>query len=78
MSSSQLSRVLGREATVASYHHQGIAIIGTGLKAVAWSEDGSIEAVESTDPDSFLVGVLWHPEQTATSMLFHRIDRDCT
>ncbi len=60
---SRAGGVLGGSAKVASHHHQGIATIGTGLEAVAWADDGSIEAVESTAPAPFLVGVLWHPEQ---------------
>src|SRR5438132_1560134 len=35
--------------------------LGLGLRAVAWSPDGVIEAVESTR-HPFLIGVQWHPE----------------
>jgi putative glutamine amidotransferase len=70
LANSRLGDVLGEEASVASYHHQGIAIIGAGLKAVAWSGDGLIEAIESTDPGCFLVGVLWHPEHDHDVRLF--------
>jgi len=67
---SRLHAVLGKEATVASYHHQGIATVGTRLNAVAWSDDGLIEAIESTDAERFLVGVLWHPEHDEDVRLF--------
>jgi len=49
---------------VNSAHHQSIECIGSGLKAVARSEDGVIEAIESSNPENqFLIGVQWHPER---------------
>jgi putative glutamine amidotransferase len=49
------------ELEVNSFHHQGIAELGRGLRAVAVATDGSIEGVE--DPDRpFLIGVQWHAE----------------
>jgi putative glutamine amidotransferase len=47
---------------VNSFHHQGIDRLAAGLRAVAWAEDGLIEAVESTD-GRWIVGVQWHPER---------------
>jgi len=51
---------------VNSMHHQGIARLAPGLVAVATSPDGLIEGVEGGggggDPDHFLLGVQWHPE----------------
>ena len=38
-------------------------MVGAGLTAVAWADDGIIEGIESTTPGEFLVGVQWHPEQ---------------
>jgi hypothetical protein len=38
--------------------------------AVAWADDGIIEAVEATSPGEFLVGVQWHPEQGDDARLF--------
>jgi putative glutamine amidotransferase len=70
MQGSRLHAVLGKQATVASYHHQGIATAGARLRAVAWSDDGLIEAIESTDARRFLVGVLWHPEHDDDVRLF--------
>jgi putative glutamine amidotransferase len=66
---SRTGTVLGGSVKVASYHHQGIAAAAGGLEAVAWAEDGSIEAVESSDPGRFLVGVQWHPEQDGDERL---------
>ena len=42
-----LSRALGSEhAEVSSFHHQAIARLGTGLRVVAWAQDGAPEALE--------------------------------
>ncbi len=55
----------GEEIEVNSFHHQAVdpAGLGEGLRAVAVSPDGVVEATESTDPDRFLIGVQWHPEK---------------
>ena len=47
----------------ASHHHQGIDRLGDGLVAIGRSQDGLIEAVERED--GWMVGVQWHPEETA-------------
>ncbi len=59
---SKLADVLGeQEVWVNSFHHQAIASLGEGLKAVAWAEDDLIEGVE--DPErEFVIGVQWHAE----------------
>ena len=58
----RLAAALGESATLLCAHHQGIDQVGTGLKAVAWAEDGTIEGTE--DPSApFLVGVQSHPEE---------------
>jgi putative glutamine amidotransferase len=49
-------------ATNAS-HHQSIARIGNGLRAVAQTSDGVIEALERTDASSFWLATQWHPER---------------
>jgi putative glutamine amidotransferase len=64
---SRLGRVLGEtEFAVQSVHHQAVGRLGDGLRAVAWAEDGVVEAVES-DRHAFLIGVQWHPELDALS-----------
>ena len=45
-------------------HHQAIDQLGSGLVVTAWSGD-VIEGVEL--PDRWVVGVQWHPEDTAAS-----------
>jgi putative glutamine amidotransferase len=59
---SQLAMIAGAgELEVNSFHHQAADRIGQGLRPVAWSPDGVIEAIE--DPDSPLyLGVQWHAE----------------
>ena len=46
---------------VNSFHHQGIARLGRGLRAVAFAPDETIEALEADDRP-FCVGVQWHAE----------------
>jgi putative glutamine amidotransferase len=48
------------------YHHQAIDILGEGLVAAAWSDDGVVEAIE--DPSlTFCIAAQWHPEQDPDS-----------
>ncbi|MGZ5308101.1 MAG: gamma-glutamyl-gamma-aminobutyrate hydrolase family protein [Solirubrobacterales bacterium] len=59
---SKLGEVLGSDRVeVNSFHHQAVARLGEGLRAVAWAEDGLVEAVEDPERD-FLIGVQWHAE----------------
>ncbi|BAD84376.1 predicted glutamine amidotransferase, class I [Thermococcus kodakarensis KOD1] len=46
---------------VNSFHHQAVKKVGEGLRQVAFSVDGLIEGIESTD-ESFVIGVQWQPE----------------
>ncbi|MFA6182182.1 MAG: gamma-glutamyl-gamma-aminobutyrate hydrolase family protein [Acidithiobacillus sp.] len=59
---SALSVLLGEQPlTVASWHHQSIRYLGSGLRISAEASDGTIEAVElGTHP--WCIGVQWHPE----------------
>jgi putative glutamine amidotransferase len=60
-----LAAVLGSpELDVASWHHQAIDRLGEGLRAVAWAEDGTVEAVELPGRAEVLA-VQWHPELQA-------------
>jgi putative glutamine amidotransferase len=53
----------GARVRVNSSHHQSVGRAGRGLKIVARSDDGVVEAVESKSAKRFLVGVQWHPER---------------
>jgi putative glutamine amidotransferase len=51
----------GGPVKVNSFHHQAIDRLGLDLRAVAWADDGVIEAVERVD-GLFALGVQWHAE----------------
>lgn len=53
--------LLGDRFAVNSFHHQAVSKCGSLLRPTAYSADGIIEAVESTEYKS-VVGVQWHPE----------------
>jgi putative glutamine amidotransferase len=60
---------------VPTHHHQSVNLLGDGLKAVAWEEDGTVEAVEAGPSElggfsGFVLGVQWHPEQGSDLRLF--------
>lgn len=44
-----------------SIHHQAVDKLGEYLKIVGRADDGTVEAIETTD-EWFAVGVQWHPE----------------
>jgi putative glutamine amidotransferase len=69
---SLLEQTLGsRTATVNSRHHQAIRDLAPGLKAVAWAEDGVIEAAEPVDASApWMLAVQWHPEDLTERALF--------
>ena len=65
---------------VPTHHHQAVDLLGDGLKAVAWEEDGTIEAVEAGPSEldgfsGFVLGVQWHPEQGSDPRLFTALVR---
>ena len=69
---SLLEEILGPTAPVKSHHHQAADRIGAGLCPVAWSQDGTVEALE--DPDRrFALGVQWHPEEGPDMALFNAL-----
>ncbi|MFF0145585.1 putative glutamine amidotransferase [Amycolatopsis sulphurea] len=57
----RVAAILGAEAKVRCYHHQGIDRLGDGLVAAGHTADGVVEAAEL--PGGFVLGVQWHPEQ---------------
>lgn len=57
-----LAAIIGQsQLDVHSYHHQGVDRLGDGLVATAHTDDGLVQAFESTG-EGYLVGVQWHPE----------------
>ena len=47
-----------------SAHHQAVAVLGENLRPVAFTNDGTIEAIELVNPnEQFLIAVQWHPER---------------
>lgn len=62
---SRLGSLLGiREMSVNSLHHQSLKAVGQGLRCVATSSDGVIEAVEHNS-HPFCLGIQCHPEALA-------------
>jgi putative glutamine amidotransferase len=65
---SRLAGALGTTRPVcASFHHQALAQLGAGLHVVARADDGVVEGVELEGSGAWVVGVQWHPEDTAAS-----------
>jgi putative glutamine amidotransferase len=52
-----------------SHHHQGVDRVGDGLVATGRTSDGLVEGIELDRPlhdsEPWMVGVQWHPEDTA-------------
>src|SRR6266702_112067 len=70
----------GEVFEVPTKHHQSVDLLGDGLKAVAWEEDGTVEAVEAGPSElggfsGFVLGVQWHPEQGSDPRLFTALVR---
>jgi putative glutamine amidotransferase len=61
---SRLAAALGAESLwVNSYHHQSVDALGEGVEAVAWADDGMVEAVE-LDGDAWVLGVQWELQES--------------
>lgn len=71
MPTSMLAKAMGTsQVTTSSWHHQAVDSLGEGLHAVAWAQDGTVEAIELIESQRnsgkpYLVAVQWHPELTA-------------
>lgn len=83
-SDSTLAEAVGATtiARCQSHHHQGIDDVGGGLRAVGWSDDGLVEALEPAEPGPWMVAVQWHPEATAEQdpvqqAIFDAFGRQC-
>jgi putative glutamine amidotransferase len=63
---SRLARILGSQhVEVNSAHHQAVRRVARGLRVVAKSDAGVIEALEPEDPERVAILVQWHPERLA-------------
>ena len=60
-----LHQLYGPLFSVNSIHHQAVDRLGTGLRAIAWSESGVIEALDC--PGRPILAVQFHPERMAFS-----------
>jgi putative glutamine amidotransferase len=66
---SHLANIVGTQLLgVNSIHHQAVDRLGDAMRVSARAEDGVIEGVESSDPDWWMVGVQWHPEELITTL----------
>lgn len=68
---SRLAALIGTTHTVQCHHHQAVRN-HPGFTAVAWADDGVLEAMEATG-DRLCVAVQWHPEVAADAGLFRAI-----
>lgn len=65
---SRLRAMVGAESlTVNTFHIQAVSQVGAGLRAVGYSPDGVIEALESAD--GRMIGVQFHPERMLETTL---------
>ena len=72
-----------RQASIGvnSYHHQAVKQLGSGLKPMAFSEDGLVEAVYMPE-QKFVATVQWHPEfnyqkEESSRILFGKFVEAC-
>jgi putative glutamine amidotransferase len=61
---SALARLLGTTSFATnSMHHQAVRAVAPGLRAVARTPDGVIEALDAEFEHPFFFAVQWHPEE---------------
>ena len=59
-----LHRIIGRDSVIVNTsHHQAVKRLGEGLRVTAVSDDGVVEAFESTDRKMKVLAVQFHPER---------------
>jgi putative glutamine amidotransferase len=64
------ARAVGEQVHVARcHHHQGVLLLGEGLRVTGRAADGVTEAIETVD-GRWVLGVQWHPEADDRSRLF--------
>lgn len=63
-----LQSLVGDRLDVHCHHHQAVRT-HPGFEAVAWAQDGTLEAFEAPG-ERFCLGVQWHPEMAVDAGLF--------
>ena len=59
-----LHKIIGRDSVIVNTsHHQAVKQLGEGLRVTAVSDDGVVEAFESTDRKMKVLAVQFHPER---------------
>jgi len=68
------ARAMGENLVeVHSHHHQGIDRLGDGLIVSGWADPGEVvEAIEMPDK-TFVLGLIWHPEENRRSPALHAL-----
>jgi putative glutamine amidotransferase len=56
---SPLAAALGERAVVNSYHHQALRDLGAGVEAIAWADDGIVEAIRLPAAPAPVLAVQW-------------------
>lgn len=69
----KLAGLAGASAEINSSHHQAIAKPAQKLRVTAHATDGTIEGVEWTGDDNWVVGVQWHPERMPNDKFAERL-----
>lgn len=70
---SKVAGILGQGVQIMSYHHQAV-LSHPGYLPTAWSEDGTLEAMEDAAAH-FRLAVQWHPEVGSDPRLFEALVR---
>lgn len=66
---SLLHGLIGSRSRTSALHHQAVADPGPRWRPTAWTDDGTVEAVEWAAGDWPVVAVQWHPELAWTAEL---------
>jgi putative glutamine amidotransferase len=62
---SLVRELLGPRCRTSALHRQAVADPGPRWHVTAWADDGTVEAIEPSDPGVRALGVQWHPEMTS-------------
>ena len=66
---SRVHHLLGPRPRTSALHRQAVLDPGPRWRATAWADDGTVEAIEPTDPGLPALGVQWHPELACHELL---------